>query len=172
MPISRFALRDQDGRSDGPARHRGSPAIVTFLYSTCEDTCPAQAQEIRAALDELGRDLPVFAVSVDPANDTPRRARRFLVEQGLTGRMAFLLGDEAALAPVWREYAIAPQREGREHSAYVVLLDGRAGSASASRRRSSRVRRWCTTCAGWARSPGVAARAPRPVARPSSATAC
>ena len=35
---------------------RGRPAIVTFLYTTCEDTCPTQAQQIKGALDELGED--------------------------------------------------------------------------------------------------------------------
>ena len=40
---------------------------MTFVYSTCKDTCPAQVQSIRGALDELGHDVPVLGVSVDPA---------------------------------------------------------------------------------------------------------
>ena len=66
---------------------------MTFIYSTCEDTCPTQVQSIRGALDRLGRDVPVIAVSVDPDNDTPARARAFLLEQSMTGRMDFLLGS-------------------------------------------------------------------------------
>ena len=119
--VPSFALRDQDGKLVRPP---GEPAVYTFLYSTCEDTCPLQVQQIRGALDDLGHDVPVIGVSVDPANDTPRRAKAFMLEQSMTGRMRFLLGTEAELEPVWRAFGIRPQEEGLEHSAYVVLADG------------------------------------------------
>jgi protein SCO1 len=119
-----FTLTDQDGATVTAAELRGRPVVVTFMYSTCEDTCPGQAQSIRGALDRLGRDVPVIAVSVDPANDTPRRARTFLLEQSMTGRMRFLLGTREQLEPLWTAFGIAPQRAGREHSAYTVLVDG------------------------------------------------
>lgn len=138
IPPKDFALRDQNGTPVSLAAYRGRPLVLTFLYSTCEDTCPAQAQTIRGALDDLGADVPVLAVSVDPANDTPARARRFLLKQSLTGRMRFLLGSRDQLAPVWRAYGIAPQGkrnyraygiepegEDFEHSAYVLLIDGK-----------------------------------------------
>ncbi len=118
-----FTLADQDGERVTAADLRGAPVVVTFLYSTCEDTCPGQVQSIRGALDDLGRDVPVIGVSVDPANDTPRRARAFLLEQSMSGRMDFLLGDRAALEPLWEAFGIAPQRDGREHSAYTVIVD-------------------------------------------------
>jgi protein SCO1/2 len=119
-----FRLATQDGEPVTAASLRGRPLVVTFVYSTCEDTCPAQVQSIRGALDDLGRDVPVVGVSVDPANDTPARARAFLLEQSMTGRMEFLLGTREQLQPVWEAFGIAPQRAGREHSAYTVLVDG------------------------------------------------
>lgn len=122
--VPAFRLADQDGNPVTSASLRGSPQVFTFVYSTCEDTCPAQVQTIRGALDDLGRDVGVVAVSVDPANDTPRRARSFLLEQTMTGRMRYLLGSRRALAPVWRGFGIAPQEDELEHSAYVVLVDG------------------------------------------------
>jgi protein SCO1/2 len=118
-----FALRDQDGELVTASQLRGQPVVVTFIYSTCEDTCPAQVMSIRGALDRLGRDVPVLGVSVDPANDTPRRARAFLLEQSMTGRMRFLLGDARRLAPLWRAFGIAPQRDGLEHTAHTVIVD-------------------------------------------------
>lgn len=125
IPPGDFTLRDQDGRPASLAAYRGKPVVLTFMYSTCEDTCPAQAQAIRAALEELDSDVPVLAVSVDPANDTGARAKRFLVKQNLTGRMRFLLGTRAELEPVWAGYGIQPQGKGFEHSAYVLLIDRR-----------------------------------------------
>ncbi len=122
-PPARFALRDQDGKRITASGLRGQPVIVAFLYSTCENECPTIAQQIRGALDRLGRDVPVVAVSVDPAGDTPRSAQRFLSAQQLGGRMNFLLGSDKTLQPVWREFGIEPQGDGREHTATVVLLD-------------------------------------------------
>ena len=119
-----FELTTQDGEAVTAASLRGTPVVVTFVYSTCKDTCPAQVQSIRGALDDLGRDVPVIGVSVDPAGDTPARARAFLLEQSMTGRMEFLVGPREQLEPVWKAFGIAPQRDGREHSAYTVLVDG------------------------------------------------
>jgi len=126
IPPKDFALRDQDGRRAALRDLRGEVVVLTFLYSTCQDTCPVTATQIRGALDDLGHDVPTLAVSVDPAGDTPDSAQRFLVRRGLSGgRMRFLLGDRATLEPVWKAYGIRPQGQGFEHSAYVLLIDRR-----------------------------------------------
>jgi protein SCO1 len=118
-----FALRDQDGELATMAEYRGRPVAVTFVYSTCEDTCPALVDQVRGALDDTGSDIPLLAVSVDPSGDTPTSARRFLNERRMTGRARFLLGDERALAPVWNGYGVQPQTGRLDHSATVVLVD-------------------------------------------------
>ena len=118
-----FRLRDQDGKLATMAQYRGRPVAVTFVYSTCEDTCPALVDQVRGALDDTGADVPLLAVSVDPAGDTPASARRFLNERRMTGRARFLLGDERALAPVWRGYGVQPQAGDLDHTATVVLVD-------------------------------------------------
>ena len=123
IPFQDFSLRDQDGRRVTLSQYRGRPVVVTFMYSTCRDTCPIQAQQIRGALDDLGKDLPVLAVSVDPAHDTPDTARAFLLKTQMTGRMRFLMGSRAQLAPIWRDYGIRPESKRLEHSAETVVLD-------------------------------------------------
>jgi protein SCO1/2 len=125
IPPQDFRLRDQDGESVSLRALRGRVVVLTFLYTTCRDTCPLTATQIRGALDDLDRDVPALAVSVDPANDTPERARRFLFARGLAGRMRFLLGSRDQLAPIWRAYGIRPQGAGFDHSAYVLLVDER-----------------------------------------------
>ncbi|MDX6631911.1 MAG: hypothetical protein QOH00_4157, partial [Gaiellales bacterium] len=125
MPRADFGLRDERGRMVRLADMRGQPVVVTFLYTTCKDTCPLTAQQIRIALDDVGHDVPVVAVSVDPANDTPQRARAFLLKQGLEGRMRWALGSAAQLQRLWDAYGIQPQSDDAEHTASTVLLDGR-----------------------------------------------
>lgn len=123
-----FELRDEEGRPISMRGLRGTPVIATFLYTSCKDTCPLEAQQIRGALDELGdvgRTIPALAIAVDPPRDTPGRARRFLLEQRATGRIRFVLGTRAQLAPVWRGFAIQPQTAETEHQARVVIIDGK-----------------------------------------------
>jgi protein SCO1/2 len=99
--------------------------VVIFLYTTCEETCPAQAQTVRGALDDLGHDLPAIAIAVDPPRDTPERARAFLAEQRVTGRLDFVLGSRADLRPLWKGFAIQPQSVTQEHQARFTLVDKR-----------------------------------------------
>jgi protein SCO1 len=120
-----FTLRNQDGRPISMREFRGKPVIVTFLYTTCQDTCPLMAQTIRGALDQLGHDVPAIAVAVDPPRDTPERARAFLVEQRALGRLDFVLGTRAELRPLWKGFAIRPQSLTQEHQARITLVDRR-----------------------------------------------
>jgi protein SCO1/2 len=120
-----FALRDQDGERVSMRALRGRPVLVTFLYTTCEDSCPAQAQIVRGALDELGHDVPALAIAVDPPRDTPERAKAFLSEQRALGRLDFVLGSRDQLRPLWKGFAIRPQSVTREHQARFTLVDAR-----------------------------------------------
>jgi protein SCO1/2 len=120
-----FALRDEEGRPVSMRALRGRPVVVTFLYTHCQDTCPIQAQTVRGALDDLGHDVPALAIAVDPPNDTPQSARKFLAEQRANGRIRFVLGSRTQLRPVWKGFAITPQRVTQEHMARITLVDSR-----------------------------------------------
>jgi protein SCO1/2 len=127
-PPGQFALRTQDGELVRLADLRGTVVVLSPTYATCDESCPVAAQQIRGALDDLSEPererIRAFALSVDPANDTPDAAQEFLLERRLRGYLDYLLGTRRELAPVWREYGFAPQTEEREHNSYVVLLDG------------------------------------------------
>jgi protein SCO1 len=118
-----FRLRNQDGDPISMRSLRGQPVVVTFLYTTCEDSCPIQAQTVRGALDELGHDVPALAIAVDPPRDTPGRAQAFLAKQRATGRIDFVLGSRAELRPVWDGFFIRPQSVTEEHQARFTLVD-------------------------------------------------
>jgi protein SCO1/2 len=119
----RFSLRDQDGRRVSLAQYRGRTVVVTFLYSNCKTECPVQAQQIKGALDDLGHDVPALAISVDPARDKPRSVRHFNREQGVAGRLRWVLGSEGQLRRLWKGFAIVPQTDGQSHLARIVLID-------------------------------------------------
>ncbi|UUY03949.1 SCO family protein [Svornostia abyssi] len=128
FPAPDFSLRDERGSPISMRDLRGRVVLVAFLYTTCEDSCPLEAQQVRLALEELGEDaarVAAIGVAVDPSRDTPERARRFLLEQRVTGLMRFVLGSASELAPVWRGFGVSPQTEDSEHQARITVVDTR-----------------------------------------------
>jgi len=127
-PAPDFTLIDEAGHSVSLSGYRGRVVVLAFLYSTCGATCILIAQQIRGALDELRRPVPVLIVSADPTADTPARIDRFLARVSLTGRVRYLTGSPARLDRVWRAYRVHPAAEGRatfDKFAFLLLLDAR-----------------------------------------------
>jgi protein SCO1/2 len=122
-----FTLTDQHGRHLSLAAYRGRVTVVSFVYSTCGPTCVLVAQQIRGALDQLAKPVPVLLISAEPTADTPPRVARFLAEVSLVGRAAYLTGTHAQLAPLWRAYHLTPPSSGRSafaRAASVLVVDG------------------------------------------------
>ena len=125
-----FDLRDQEGKTVTLSGARGRAVLVTFLYTNCPDVCPLIAQELNAALGELGPDadrVRVLAVSVDPHGDNPLAVRRFVRTHRLRPQFRYLTGSETELRPVWTAYHLAvasgSSPELVTHSAYTLLVD-------------------------------------------------
>jgi protein SCO1 len=121
-----FTLTDQAGRRVSLRSYRGRAVVVTFLDSRC-GACTLIAQQIRGALDELARPVPVLIVSVDPSADDAASVRGFLGAVSLLGRARYLTGPPAALPRVWHAYRITTPASGSgafERAASVFLIDG------------------------------------------------
>jgi protein SCO1 len=121
-----FVLTDQDGARVSLSQYRGRVVILSFLYPSCGSACVLIAEQIRGALDELARPVPVLIVSAEPAVDTPANVRRFLAQVSLAHRALYLGGTRAQLQPLWRAYHVQPASAGAAaFSSYagVILLD-------------------------------------------------
>ena len=123
VPVADFTLTDQAGKPVSLEGVKGGPSIVTFLYTDCKDVCPLTAQQIRGAMDSLGKDVPVIAITADPQNDTPAKVNTWLNEQHLQGRMHWGLGTPSQVQATWQAWGVAGQTAKSDHSAYVFLLD-------------------------------------------------
>lgn len=120
-----FSLKDENGKRVTMKEYRGKPVVVTFMYSHCKDTCPVQAQQIKGALNDLGHALPALSISVDPSRDTPKSVDHFNAEQGVTGRIRWVLGRESQLRPLWEGFHTTSQSASSEHQARIMLVDKR-----------------------------------------------
>ena len=91
---------------------------------------PLIAGEIAAALDAVGTGtaakIDTLAISVDPVGDTATEVNSFLSAHNLTGRMAYVIGSRAELAPIWQAWGIRAQPTDAirsTHTALVVLVN-------------------------------------------------
>src|SRR5579884_2391936 len=131
-----FRLQDQNGKVMSLAQVKGKVVVLTFWYTHCPDMCPLSAEKVHQTLSDLGKQasqIAVFAVSVDPANDTSTSAQQFSQEHRLVSyeNWHFLLGSQEKLLPVWKDYHIytdaekasPPQGQALNHMAIIYLID-------------------------------------------------
>jgi protein SCO1/2 len=125
-PAPGLALHDQRGATVSLRSLRGRVVLLTFLDSKCVRECPIEGRVLGDVLRGIkGTGADAVVVSVDPWADTPASARTFAVRSGWSGNWQWLLGDKAALAPVWRAYHIAVKRTPGDilHSTALYLID-------------------------------------------------
>ena len=80
-PAPAFTLDSSRGSRVKLADLRGKVLAVTFIFTTCTDSCPiltAKLAEVGRALgSDFGPRIAFVAISVDPLNDTPARLRDY-----------------------------------------------------------------------------------------------
>ncbi len=111
---------------------RGKVVAVTFIYTTCTDTCPLLTQKLVGLQGRLGADFGrrVFfaSVTVDPERDTPEALKRYAEAHGAhAAGWAFLTGTPAEIRDVKRKYGVFSRKNPRgdvDHTFLTSLIDG------------------------------------------------
>jgi protein SCO1/2 len=111
---------------------RGKVVAVTFIYTTCSDTCPLLTEKLVGLQGRLGADFGrrVFfaSVTVDPERDTPEALRRYAEAHGAhSAGWAFLTGTPAEILDVKRKYGVFSRNNPRgdvDHTFLTSLIDG------------------------------------------------
>jgi protein SCO1/2 len=130
IELPSFALRDYRGGLVTTEGLRGKAVAVTFLDTQCEAACPVIAGHVAQAFADLPPGTRVraaaYAISVDPAEDTPKRVRAFLRRHRAERALGYLIGPEAALRRAWRDFLVLPSIQSGDddiHSAPVRIYD-------------------------------------------------
>ncbi len=130
-PAPEFALVSQDGAPVTLRDFRGKAVAVTFIYTSCADTCPLLTDKMARVQDQLGPDfgtkVAFLSITVDPERDTPEVLKRYAEAFGanLAG-WAFLTGAPAAIEDVTRRYGVyaAKTADGEvDHTFLTSLVD-------------------------------------------------
>jgi len=121
----------QDGKPMQLEALRGTPIILSMIYTGCPDVCPLIAeamQQIEADLPKGLAPAPDFVlVSFDAAHDTPQTLKAFAKLHRLDGkRWTLLHGDENAVRELAAALDVSYRRneDGTyDHTVAFILLD-------------------------------------------------
>ena len=112
-PAPDFTLIDQQGKRFTLSDYRGKTVVLSFIDPVCTSECPIEAQEMKAASQQLGNNPAVefVAVNSNPFYRAPATLRAFDTAEGLTGwnQWQFLTGTKAQLQTVWDAYGVGVQ---------------------------------------------------------------
>jgi protein SCO1 len=131
-PLPDLTLTDQSGNRVRVAELRGKVIAIDFIYTRCPlpDVCPRLSANFatlqRRFAGQLGRDLLLISVTVDPDYDSPsvlaEYSRRWSAQPG----WLFLTGGVAALASALGEiYWVDEGSIGHNSTTSIIDREGR-----------------------------------------------
>jgi protein SCO1/2 len=130
-----FVLTNQTGERTRLADLRGKVLAVTFIYTSCADTCPILTAKMASLQPKLGSAfgprVRFVSITVDPEVDTPEVLGRYAAAHGANlGGWSFLTGSPAEIHEVVRRYGAFAKKSHRgdvDHLFLTSLVD-RQGS--------------------------------------------
>lgn len=132
-PAPDFSLTSQEGLPVALGDYRGKVVALTFIFTSCADTCPLLTDKMARIQDQLGplfgTRIALVSITVDPARDTPTVLKDYAQAYGAKpAGWAFLTGKEDAIRDVLRSYGIfaAKTPDGDiDHTFLTSLIDSR-----------------------------------------------
>jgi protein SCO1/2 len=130
-PAPTFSLMAATGENVSLLGLRGKVLALTFIYTTCSQSCPvltAKMADIRRRLgDDFGSRVAFVSITVDPLNDTPARLRDYAAAHGANvAGWRFLTGTPAQITDVVKRYGAIANRQGTgdvDHLYLTSLID-------------------------------------------------
>jgi len=76
---------------------KGKIVIINFMYTQCKTTCEAGTMNLlqvqKALGDDLGRNVFIYSISIDPEHDTPAVLKAYAETHGVKSGWTFLTGN-------------------------------------------------------------------------------
>jgi protein SCO1/2 len=129
-----LALTDQDGKSVKSTDLKEKALLVSFIFTTCNGTCPATTHRMFEVQQELARRglfkggrIQLLSITLDPARDTPEVLRAYMRLYDIEPKnWKFLTGTPEAVGRVVHEWGMwaKPAANGQlDHPSRIYLVD-------------------------------------------------
>jgi protein SCO1/2 len=110
---------------------RGKVVAVTFIFTSCADTCPLLTHNMARVQDKLGPafgpKIAFVSITVDPGRDTPEVLKQYAEDFGANLRgWAFLTGHPDFIRDVGRKYGVFVKKTASgdiDHTFLTSLVD-------------------------------------------------
>ena len=129
--VGNYVLTDSNGVELSLASYRGTPLVISLVYTSCSSICPPTTQHLIAAVSEAQRILgetrfAVLTVGFDARHDTPARLAQFAATQGVrlpNWRLAS--SDAGTLDALLRDlgFSYVTAAGGFDHIAQTTIVD-------------------------------------------------
>ena len=130
-PAPDFTLTSQDGAVVKLSDFRGKAVAVTFIFTSCTDTCPLLTDKMARVQDQLGHlfgtKIAFISITVDPERDTSEVLKAYA--QNFSANLAgwtFLTGNSVSISDFERRYGVFVERTSDgdiNHTFLTSLID-------------------------------------------------
>lgn len=129
-----FHLQDQEGNEVTLSGFYGKVVLISFIYSTCQQSCPLIAKELgkvqRHIALSMGSDVVFLSITLDPERDTQEVLKEWGRSMGADfSSWKFLTGSSSEIQTVLDAYRVFYERgQGSDgddiaHSNPIYLID-------------------------------------------------
>ena len=110
-PAPSFMLTTQDNAQLKLTELRGKVVAVTFIFTTCKDTCPVLTAKLVGVQRKLAADVSpnvaFVAISLTPKHDTPDVLKAYAdAHNADLSRWSFLTGDAKQIQALAKQYGV------------------------------------------------------------------
>ncbi|OAI38642.1 hypothetical protein AYO40_06485 [Planctomycetaceae bacterium SCGC AG-212-D15] len=130
-----FTLTAQDEKPLKFTDLNGKVRLVSFIFTTCNGTCPATTHRMAQVQEELAKrgllkddTVRLLSITLDPARDTPEALRGYMKLYDLSPtHWSFLTGTAKDVQKVHSDWGMwaKPAANGQlDHPSRVFLVDG------------------------------------------------
>ncbi len=134
-PAPEVRLIDSRGEPFDLATLRGKVVLVSFVFTSCNGTCPLTTSTMAKVRDRLeaeglwGKSCEFVSISLDPANDPPEVLARYAKVYGADpSSWHFLTGEPERVAKVVKAWGMWARRDSTgtlDHPSRIFLVDPR-----------------------------------------------
>jgi len=129
-----FSLMDQAEKPVQLTALKGKVLLVSFIFTTCNGSCPATTHRMGAVQQELKsrglwkpEDVQFLSITLDPERDTPDALQRYMKLYDLDpAGWSFLTGPPAtvtATVTAWSMWVKAAANGQLDHPSRIFLVD-------------------------------------------------